>query len=124
MARTIFAGEALGHARMHAARKEDVIAYLAASDVPPATRRRWYREWCRATFTKLRPEELDRVAPRKAKEQQIGLLDDSPGRGEALREPDKPSTRCKAGRDSSAKSRAAETAAPAATGVTASTSGE
>lgn len=53
MARTITAGEALGHRLMRAGAKEDVIKYLAAADVPPASRRRWYREWCRATLSKL-----------------------------------------------------------------------
>jgi len=86
MDRKIFAGEALGYSRMHAAQKEDVIQYLAAAANPAPMRRRWYREWCKATFTKLRPEDLSRVAPGKPKEQQLGLLDESSGRGEAQSE--------------------------------------
>ena len=63
MARTITAGEALGHRLMRASAKEDVIKLLGASDLPAAQRRRWYREWCRATLSKLRPEDVDRCAP-------------------------------------------------------------
>jgi len=124
MARTIFAGEALGYQRMRASAKKEVIQYLGAADVPGPMRRRWYREWCKATFTKLRLEDLQRVAPLKLQEQQLGLLVESPGRGEPLREPDTPSSRRKAGRSSSAKSRAGEIATGACTPATASTSGE
>lgn len=63
MSRTISAGEALGHRLMRGTAKEEVIKFLAASDVPARTRRRWYREWCGATLSKLRAEDLDRVAP-------------------------------------------------------------
>lgn len=75
MSRTIPVGEAIGAARMRGSAKEDVIAYLAAADVPAADRRRWYREWCAATLTKFRREDLARVAPpRKPREQQQLLL--------------------------------------------------
>lgn len=73
--KTISVGEALGHGRMRASCQSEVIAYLAAADVPAARRRRWYREWCRATFTKCRREDLARVAPGKPREIQLGLLD-------------------------------------------------
>lgn len=75
MGRTITPGEALGHRLMRPAAKEEVIAYLAASDVPASRQRRWYRDWCCATLTKLRQEDLARVAPpRKPREVQLGLL--------------------------------------------------
>lgn len=75
MSDLITASQALGFHRMHASQKEEVIQYLAACDVPAARRRRWYREWCRATFSKCRPEDLSRVAPpSKPREEQLGLL--------------------------------------------------
>jgi len=77
VSRTILAGEALGHRLMRAGAKEDVIKYLAAADVPAARRRRWYREWCRATLSKLRTEDLDRCAPGKPRVKQRGLFVDS-----------------------------------------------
>jgi hypothetical protein len=77
MGHKISAGEALGHRRMRGGAKEEVIVYLAASAVDASTRRRWYREWCRATLTKLRLDDLARVAPpRKPRETQLGLLAD------------------------------------------------
>lgn len=76
MPRTIPAGEALGHRLMRATAKEEVIAYLAAADVPPARRRRWYREWCGATCSKLENADLDRVAPAGTpKDKQLSLLE-------------------------------------------------
>jgi len=78
MGRKISAGEALGHRRMQAGAKDEVIAYLAASPQEAATRRRWYREWCAACCVKLERDDLVRVAPaRKPKERQLGLLDDA-----------------------------------------------
>lgn len=75
MPRTISAGEALGHRRMRPGCKDEVIAYLASSDVPASTRRRWFREWCLATSSKVHNEDLARCAPpRKPKEQQLQLL--------------------------------------------------
>jgi len=67
--------EALGDRRMRAGCKEEVIGYLSATDLPAAMRRRWYREWCKATYTSLRPEDLRRVAPGKPREVQLGLLE-------------------------------------------------
>lgn len=75
MVELITASRALGEHRMRAGAKEEVIAYLAATDLPAARRRRWYREWCRATSSKIRREDLDRVAPpAKPREVQLGLL--------------------------------------------------
>lgn len=54
--------------------KEGVIAYLAACDLEPPQRRRYYRAWCSATNTKCRREDLARVAPGKPREVQLGLL--------------------------------------------------
>lgn len=77
MAGKISVSQAIGADRMRAHLRDEVIAYLAASDVQPSTRRRWWREWCRATDSKIRREDLDRVAsPRKPKERQLGLLTD------------------------------------------------
>lgn len=77
MSRTISAGEALGHRLMRGSAKEEVIRFLAAADVPARTRRRWYREWCGATLSKLRAEDLDRVAPADhVKERQPSLWTD------------------------------------------------
>lgn len=71
----VTASQALGYARMYAHCKEEVIAYLAATDLPASRRRRWYREWCEATSSACRREDLDRVAPpRKPREQQLSLL--------------------------------------------------
>lgn len=76
MARTISAGEALGHRRMQPGAKEEVIAYLAAASVPVPQRRKWYREWCGATGVKVDRSDLDRVGTtRKPKGQQMGLYD-------------------------------------------------
>ena len=75
MPRTIMVGEALGHRMMRASAKEAVIKYLGASDVPASRRRRWYREWCGATSTKLDREDIDRVAPIQSREVQLWLLD-------------------------------------------------
>jgi hypothetical protein len=72
----VTARQALGARRMLRGYKAEVIAYLAASDVPAAQRRRWYREWCKAVFEKCRPEDLARVAPGKPREVQLGLLED------------------------------------------------
>lgn len=83
MARTITAGEALGHRLMRASCKEEVIQYLAAADVPAPNRRRWYREWCRATLSKCHAEDLDRCAPpARSRERNAELVfEDSPGHG-------------------------------------------
>lgn len=84
MPRTISAGEALGHRRMRAGCQEEVIAFLAAADSPAPARRRWYREWCKATSSKCRGEDLDRVAPRARRGQQLDLLQgESSGRDAA-----------------------------------------
>lgn len=75
MSRTVTAREALGDRLMHAARKEEVIQYLAAADTSPASRRRLYKEWCGAMLLQVRHEDLARVAPpRKPRERQLGLL--------------------------------------------------
>lgn len=75
MARTIFVFEALPPRLMRGRAKEDVIQYLAAAAGAGVLRRRWYREWCRATMSSCRPEDLARVAPpRKPREYQLGLL--------------------------------------------------
>lgn len=75
MPELVTASQALGYHRMHVAKKEEVIRYLAACDVPASRRRRWYREWCKATSSKCRPEDLDRCAPpKKPREVQLRLL--------------------------------------------------
>lgn len=76
MTELVTARAALGDHRMRAAAKEEVIAYLAACDVAGGRRRRWYREWCRATASKCHQADLDRVAPsaRRRTEVQLGLL--------------------------------------------------
>lgn len=72
--RKIPVGEALGHRRMRPGCKEEVIAFLAASSDAPAARRRWYREWCGATLTKPRPEDLARVAPAPVTGEQLSFF--------------------------------------------------
>jgi len=66
--------EALGAHRLRADCKEEVIAYLAAAAIPPVARRKLYRAWCAATFSKCRREDLARVAPGKPREIQLSLL--------------------------------------------------
>jgi hypothetical protein len=74
--RTMHVSDALPARLMVASRKRDVIAYLAASTHSPVQRRRWFREWCVATFTKCRREDLARVAPpTKPREEQLSLLE-------------------------------------------------
>lgn len=55
--------------------KERLIVYLAACDLVPPQRRRYYKAWCSATNTKCRREDLARVAPAKPRNIQLGLLD-------------------------------------------------
>lgn len=75
MPELVTASQALDYHRMRAHCKEEVIAYLAACDVPGSRRRRWFREWCKATDSNCRSEDLARVAPwGKPREQQLGLL--------------------------------------------------
>lgn len=74
MGELITARAALGDVMMRAARQQDVIAKLACMhDTPPSARRRWYREWCVATGSKCRRDELARVAPGLRKQQQLLL---------------------------------------------------
>ena len=73
------ASEALGARRMRAGCKDEVIEYLRASDLPAPMRRRWYREWCGATLTKVRIEDLHRVAPPAPREEQLELFPDRLG---------------------------------------------
>lgn len=48
---------------MRASAREEVLARLAGAPYPAPSRRRWWREWCCATQSSVRREELDRVAP-------------------------------------------------------------
>lgn len=74
MSEKVSASQALGHRRMRAGAKEEVIAYLAATDLPGATRRRWFREWCKATHSSCLRDDIARVAPpAKPKEQLLPL---------------------------------------------------
>jgi hypothetical protein len=59
---------------MHASAKCDAVAYLAASDLTPAIRRKLWRAWCKATFSSCRSEDLARVAPGKPREVQPLLI--------------------------------------------------
>jgi hypothetical protein len=58
---------------LHAALKEDVIAYLQAAPLAARERRRLFRRWCEFTNQKPRRQDLERVAPSKAREVQLGL---------------------------------------------------
>jgi hypothetical protein len=66
----------LGPNMLHARAKQTVIDQLAASSFDPVTRRRIYRQWCGATMTKVRLDDLNDVAPPQARPQQLSLLPD------------------------------------------------
>lgn len=52
---------------LHAALRDDTIAYLQAAPLTSTQKRKLFRRWCTFTMSSCRREDLDRVAPRGPK---------------------------------------------------------
>ena len=59
---------------LRAGARDEARDFVAAADMPPATRRRLWRAWCNATMSVCRAEDLDYVGPKKPREHQPSLF--------------------------------------------------